>query len=56
MLVIRRSVRLDVRDLGGHLDTTYRGRAGTLAARIPHVRSSCKAAGALPLGFRDTVG
>ena len=46
------SVRLDVRDLGGHLDTTYRSRAGTLADRIPPVRVSCKAAGSLPLGFR----
>ena len=50
------SVRLDVRDLGGHLDTTYRGRAGTLAERIPPVRVSCKAAGSLPLGFRGILG
>ena len=49
------TVRLDVRDLGGHLDTTYR-RAGTLADRIPPVRASCKAAGSLPLGFRGTLG
>ena len=48
--------RLDVRDLGGHLDSTYRGRAGTLADRIPPVRVSCKAAGSLPLGFRVTLG
>ena len=52
----RWSVRLDVRDLGGPQDTTYRGRAGTLAARIPLVRASCKAAGALLLGFRGTLG
>ena len=50
------TVRLDVRDLGGHLDATYRGRAGTLAARIPLVRAVCKAAGSLPLGFRGTLG
>ena len=50
------SVRLDVRDLGGHLNSTYRGRAGTLAARFPPVRASCKAAGSLPLGFRATLG
>ena len=50
------TVRLDVRDLGGHLDSTYRGRAGTLADRIPPVRASCKAAGSLPLGFRGTLG
>ena len=50
------TVRLDVRDLGGHLDSTYRGRTGTLADRIPPVRASCKAAGSLSLGFRGTLG
>ena len=28
------SVRFDVRDLGGHLDTTFRGWSSTLAARV----------------------
>ena len=28
------SVRYDVRDLGGHLDTTFRGCSATLAARV----------------------
>ena len=28
------SVRFDVRDLGGHLDTTFRGWSATLAARV----------------------
>ena len=27
-------VQLDVRDLGGHLDFTLRGRAGTLSNRV----------------------
>ena len=27
-------VQLDVRDLGGHLDFTYRARAGTLSRRV----------------------
>ena len=46
----------DVRDLGGHLDCTYRGRTGTLAVRIPPVKAACTAAGALPLGFWVTMG
>ena len=28
------SVRFDVRDLGGHLNTTFRGWSSTLAARV----------------------
>ena len=28
------SVRFDVRDLGGHLETTFRGWSSTLAARV----------------------
>ena len=39
-------VQLDVRDLGGHLDFTYRARAGTLSRRVG------KATVALPLGFQ----
>ena len=27
-------VRFDVRDLGGHLDNTFRGWSSTLAARV----------------------
>ena len=30
----RWSVKFDVRDLGGHLDTTIRGWSSTLAARV----------------------
>ena len=33
------SVRFDVRDLGGHLDTTSRGWSSTLAARVRSVLS-----------------
>ena len=33
------SVRFDVRDLGGHLDTTFRGWSSTLAARVRLVLS-----------------
>ena len=32
------SVKFDVRDLGGHLDTTFRGWSATLAARVRLVR------------------
>ena len=28
------SVKLDVRDLGGHLDTTFHGWSSTLASRV----------------------
>ena len=30
----RWAVKLDVRDFGGHLDTTFRGWSATLAARV----------------------
>ena len=44
-------VQLDVRDLGGHLDFTYRARAGTLSRRIGKATVGVTAVGALPLGF-----
>ena len=44
-------VKLDVRDLGGHLDITNRARAGTLAARATRATSQVTAVGALPFGF-----
>ena len=44
-------VQLDVRDLGGHLDFTYRARAGTLSRRIGKATVGVSAVGALPLGF-----
>ena len=49
------SVRLDVRDLGGHLDTTFRGWSSTLAARVRLVLSRLVLIFALPLDFRGTV-
>ena len=45
-------VQFDVRDLGGHLDFTYRARAGTLSRRVGEATVGVAAVGALPLGFR----
>ena len=47
----RWSVRFDVRDLGGHLDTTFRGWSATLAARVRLVISRLVLIFALPLDF-----
>ena len=44
------SVKLDVRDLGGHLDSTLWDRACILAVRIRAVWSTA-AGGVLPFGF-----
>ena len=41
-------VQLDVRDLGGHLDFTYRARAGTLSRRVGKATVGVAAVGALP--------
>ena len=49
-------VQLDVRDLGGHLDFTYRARAGTLSRRIGGATVGVAAVGALPLGFKVKLG
>ena len=49
-------VQLDVRDLGGHLDFTYRARAGTLSRRVGKATVGVAAVGALPLGFRVKLG
>ena len=43
-------VQLDVRVLGGHLDFTFRARAGTLSKRV-----GVASVGALPLGFQVKV-
>ena len=45
------AVKLDVRDLGGHLDVTRRARAGTLATRASKAISQVPLVGALPFGF-----
>ena len=44
------SVRLDVRDLGGHLDSTFRGWSATLSARV-RVISRLILVSFLPLDF-----
>ena len=41
-------VQIDVRDLGGHLDFTYRARAGTLSGRVSEATVGVAAVGALP--------
>ena len=47
-------VQLDVRDLGGHLDFTFRARAGTLSKRIGEATVGVASVGALPLAFRSS--
>ena len=49
-------VQLDVRDLGGHLDFTFRARAGTLSRRVGGATVGVAAVGALPLGFQVKLG
>ena len=49
-------VQLDVRDLGGHLDFTYRARAGSLSRRVGEATVGVAAVGALPLGFQVKLG
>ena len=44
-------VQLDVRDLGGHLDFTFRARVGTLSKRVGEATVGVASVGALPLGF-----
>ena len=49
-------VQLDVRDLGGHLDFTWKARAGTLSERVGEATVRVAAVGALPLGFQVKLG
>ena len=49
-------VELDVRDLGGHLDLTFRARAGTLSKRVRDGTYGVAAVGPLPLGFKVKLG
>ena len=49
------SVKFDVRDLGGHLDTTFRGWSSTLAARVRLVLSRLILIFALPLDFHGRI-
>ena len=50
------TVKLDVRDLGGHLDTTFRGWSSTLAARVLVVIARLIVVHALPLSFHGRLG
>ena len=49
-------VQLDVRDLGGHLDFTFRARAGTLSNRVCEATFGVASVGALLLGFQVKLG
>ena len=49
------SVKFDVRDLGGHLGTTFRGWSSTLAARVRLVISRLVLILVLPLDFHGRV-
>ena len=49
-------LKLDVRDLGGHLDITNRAGAGTLAQRVVRATSQVPMVGALPFWFLRLVG
>ena len=51
----RWSVKFDVRDLGGHLDTTFRGWSSTLAAGVCLVISRLVLIFALPLDFHGRI-
>ena len=51
----RWSVKLDVRDLGGHLDTTYRAWGRTLVARVLAVLRVVWLVCALPLDYRGKL-
>ena len=51
----RWSVKLDVRDLGGHLDTTFHGWSSTLASRVRLVFSRLVLVFALPLDFHGRL-
>ena len=51
----RWTVKLDVRDLGGHLDTTFRGWSSTLAARVRLVLARLLVVFALPRHFHGRL-
>ena len=52
----RWTVKLDVRDLGGHLDTTFRGWSSTLATRVRVAIARLVVVFALPLHFHGRLG
>ena len=49
-------VQLNVTDLGGHQDFTFRARAGTLSKRVGEATVGVAAVGALPLSFQVKLG
>ena len=49
-------VQLDVRDLGGHFDFTFRGPAGTLSKKVDEAPVLVASVGVLPLGFQVKLG
>ena len=49
------SVKLDVRDLGGHLDSTFRGWSTTLASRVRLVLSRLVLISVLPLDLHGRI-
>ena len=51
----RWSVKLDIRDLGGHLDSTYRAWGRTLASRVLAVLGAVWLVSALPLDYRGKL-
>ena len=51
----RWSVKLDIRDLGGHLDSTFRAWGRTLAARVLSVLRVVWIVSALPLDYRGKL-
>ena len=51
----RWSFKLDVRDLGGHLDTTFHSWSSTLASRVRLVISRLVLVSALPLDFHGRL-
>ena len=50
------AVKLDVRDLGGHMNVTLRAVAGTLSSRVKIATTQVIAVGALPMGFQRMLG
>ena len=50
------AVRVDVRDLGGHLDVTRRAHTGTLATWVTSTSSHAHMVSALPLGSLGFLG
>ena len=50
------AVKIDVCDLGGHLDVTKMARASTLSCRVDNATLGVHLVSALPFGFRTLVG